>query len=77
MVPFIPLPEVSTDGDTTVFLYRYGGQVLLVFGFIGITLVQMAMLIWRHCRGNHIAFRQLTPVIAGIAANYIYDKLKK
>lgn len=68
---FIPLPEVSTDGDTTVFLYRYGWQVILLFGCIGITLLQMALLIWRHCRGNHIAFRQLTPVIAGIVALFV------
>jgi len=72
---FIPLPEVTTVDGSPVFLYRYSWTILLLFGFISITLLQMGMLIWRHCRGNHIALRQLTPVIAGIIALFVGHSL--
>lgn len=68
---FIPLPEVTIEGSTAVFLYRYNWHIVVLFAFIGLTHMQMCMLIWRHCRGNRIAFRQLTPVIAGIGALFV------
>ena len=63
---FIPLPEVVTDGAETAFLYHYTWRTYPLFGIIGITLVQMCLLVWRHCRGNNIAYRQLLPVIVGV-----------
>ena len=65
---FIPLPEVLVEGETVSFLYHYKWPIYLLFGFIVITLVQMAALIWRHCRGNRIATQQLIPVLGGLAA---------
>ena len=72
---FIPLPEVSMNEGSAVFLYRYSWRILLLFGFICFTLLQMGFLVWRHCRGNHIALRQLTPVIAGIGALFVGHSL--
>lgn len=64
---FIPLPEVVHTGETTQFLYHYNWHIYLLFGIVAVTVVQMLVLIIRHCRGNRIAFQQLKPVIVGIA----------
>ena len=64
---FIPLPEVVQTGGTTQFLYHYNWHIYLLFGIVAVTVVQMLVLIIRHCRGNRIAFQQLKPVIVGIA----------
>jgi len=65
---FIPLPEVLVEGETVSFLYHYQWPIYLLFGFIVLTLMQMAALIWRHCRGNRIATQQLIPVMGGLVA---------
>lgn len=64
---FIPLPEVIQDGETLSFLYHYNWHIYLLFALIVPTLAQMCILAWRHCRGNHIALRQLTPVLSGLS----------
>jgi len=64
---FIPLPEVIRTGDTPTFLYHYNWHIYFLFALIVPTLAQMCILAWRHCRGNHIALRQLTPVMGGLA----------
>ena len=65
---FIPLPEVVTAGGQTQFLYHYTWRVYLFFGIVGLALVQIAFLIYRHCRGNRLALQQLRPVIYGVAS---------
>jgi len=63
---FIPLPEVVTEGGKTQFLYHYTDNIYLLFIPILITLTQLTAIIWRHCRGNRIAFQQLRPIITGL-----------
>ena len=68
---FIPLPEVVQSGETTQFLYHYTWAVYLLFGIVAITVIQMLSMIWRHCRGNKIAFQQLKPIIVGMAMIFV------
>lgn len=63
---FIPLPEVVTTETGTQFLYHYNWQTALIFIPFVIILAQLAVIIWRHCRGNHIASQQLFPIACGI-----------
>jgi len=63
---FIPLPEVVHTGSSTQFLYHYSWSVYLLAVFIVLALVPTFAVSWRCCRGNHIAFQQLKPVIIGI-----------
>jgi len=72
---FIPLPEVVVENGQTQFLYHYSWHVYLLLVYICIVLFQILSLIWRHCRGNHIAFRQLTPVIGGIISIFLGNVL--
>jgi len=67
---FVPLPKVEPmpDGSGLQFIYVYGWEIYLLFAFMLTTIGQMCALVWRHCRGNHIAYKQLTPVICGIGA---------
>ena len=65
---FIPLPQVVMTHGTPNFLYHYNWHVYALFGFIVLTLAQLCAIVWRHCRGNHLALRQLTWVIVGIVA---------
>jgi len=64
---FIPLPEVITNANGSVqFLYHYNWHIYLLFVLIAPILVHIFFLIWRHCRGNHLALQQLQPVLGGI-----------
>ena len=63
---FIPLPEVVTANGSTQFLYHYTWHTYLYFIPVFITVAQLSFIIWRHCRGNHIAFQQLLPIALGI-----------
>lgn len=65
---FIPLPEVVMQGSQIKFLYHYNWQVYLLITLIAAIVWQMLMTIWRYCRGNHIAFQQLLPVICGLVS---------
>ena len=64
---FIPLPQVVQDGGRIQFLYHYDWPVyVLTAFFVVVALVPTFSAIWRCCRGNHIAFQQLKPVLIGI-----------
>lgn len=65
---FIPLPQVVESGGSLSFLYHYNWHIYALFGFIIVTLAQLCAIVWRHCRGNHLALRQLASVICGIGA---------
>jgi len=72
---FIPLPEVVTVGGEVQFLYHYTWHIYLLLVFILLALLQILSLIARHCRGNHIAFQQLIPVICGILTVFLGNVL--
>lgn len=63
---FIPEPEVVNDGASVLFLYHYSWQIYL-FGLLMMPcLVQVGLVVHRHCKGNRIAFQQLKPILLGI-----------
>lgn len=68
---FIPLPEVIKSPTGTQFLYHYTGSIYLLFGLVAVTVLHMVYIIWRHCKGNKIAFQQLKPIIIGIAMIFL------
>lgn len=72
---FIPLPEVVKNGNSFQFLYHYDWPIYLLFVVITITFSQLITLIWRHCRGNRIALRQLKPIAIGMAAIFLGNAL--
>lgn len=72
---FIPLPEVVTESGQLKFLYHYDWHVFLLILAIAFVLWQIFALIWRFCRGNHIAMQQLKPVIYGISAIFLGNVL--
>ena len=72
---FIPLPEVVKANGTLQFLYHYEWPIYLLFVVITITFAQLLTLIWRHCRGNRIALRQLKPIAIGMAAIFLGNAL--
>lgn len=63
---FVPLPEIIVDGGQAQFFYHYNWHIYLLLFFILLTLLQLGLIIRRHCRGNRIAFQQLLPIIGGI-----------
>lgn len=64
---FIPEPLIVTSGGSVQFIYHYTWHIYLLLAFILPTLVQIIMIINRHCKGNRIAFQQLKPIIGGLA----------
>ena len=64
---FVPLPEVAMIGGRPQFIYHYNWHIYLLFLSVVLTFLQLAFIIRRHCMGNRIAFRQLAPVICGVA----------
>lgn len=64
---FIPEPLVLNAGGATQFVYQYSWHIYILFAGIIPCIVQMIFVIYRHCKGNHIAFQQLRPIINGIA----------
>ncbi len=64
---FVPLPEVVTYHGKAQFIYNYNWHIYLLYLIVVLTLLQLAFIIRRHCMGNRIAFRQLVPVICGVA----------
>ncbi len=64
---FIPEPVLQTDALGKVqFIYTYDWPIYLLFTFVLLPVVQMGLIIYRHCKGNHIAYQQLKPIIVGI-----------
>ena len=72
---FIPLPEVVSAGGQLKFLYHYDWRVLLLITGIAFVLWQILLIIWRFCRGNHIALQQLLPVIYGVLTIFVGNVL--
>ena len=72
---FIPLPEVIGEGANVQFEYHYSWHIYLLLVYILIALIQILSLIARHCRGNSIAYRQLTPVMGGIVTIFMGNVL--
>lgn len=63
---FVPLPEVVIQGGSAQFLYHYRWPIYLLFFIVLLTVLQLILIIRRHCKGNRIALQQLSPVICGI-----------
>ena len=64
---FIPEPVLQTDALGKVqFIYTYDWPIYLLFAIILLPVAQMGLIIYRHCKGNHIAYQQLKPIIVGI-----------
>ena len=63
---FIPEPLVVTSGGTTQFVYVYSWHIYIVLACILPCIIQIVRVIYRHCKGNRIAFQQLRPIINGI-----------
>jgi len=64
---FIPEPVLQTDAFGKVqFIYTYDWPIYLLFALILVPVVQMGLLIYRHCKGNRIAYQQLKPIIVGV-----------
>ena len=63
---FVPLPDVVVQNGQTEFLYHYDWEIYLLLVFIVASVVHLAVVAWRHCRGNKIAFQQLLPVLIGL-----------
>lgn len=63
---FIPLPVVLVENGRAQFLYHYDWRIYLLFAIILVTVTQLLLIIWRHCRCNRIAFQQLLPILCGI-----------
>ena len=63
---FVPLPEVVFQDGKTQFLYHYNWHIYVLLVFILLTLFQLGLIVVRYCRGNHLAFHQLKPVLWGI-----------
>jgi len=68
---FIPLPEVVSEGGELKFLYHYEWPIVLLGLVVVFSLSQIFVIVRRFCRGNHIALRQLMPVICGVAIVFI------
>ena len=65
---FIPEPLVLSNVGTAQFIYTYTWHIYLLLALLLPCLVQMVLIIKRHCKGNKIAFQQLRPIIIGILA---------
>ena len=63
---FVPLPEIVKAGGQTQFLYHYNWHIYVLGGIVAVTILQLTGIVWRHCRGNRIAFHQILPVITGL-----------
>jgi len=71
----IPLPKVVMEAGEVKFLYHYTWHIGFLMLLILLALIQILTMIWRHCRGNRIAFHQLTPVIGGILTIFLGNVL--
>ena len=63
---FIPEPVVNTANGATQFIYEYTWHIYFLLLCILPCIVQMAFTIYRHCKGNLIAYQQLRPIIGGV-----------
>lgn len=63
---FVPEPQVIVGKGATQFIYNYSWHIYLVAVFLLPCFAQLLLVIRRHCKGNHIAFQQLRPILYGI-----------
>ena len=63
---FTPEPNVVTSNSGTQFIYQYTWHFYLLIAVVLLCLFDMTFIIYRHCKGNRIAYRQLKPIIYGI-----------
>jgi len=63
---FIPKPVVIRDTGATQFIYNYTWHFYILLACLLLCVLQLAFIIYRHCKGNVIAFRQLRPVFYGL-----------
>jgi len=64
---FVPDPKVVTVGGTTQFIYNYTWHIYVLLGCMMPCLLQLALVIHRHCKGNRLALQRLGPIIGGLA----------
>ena len=63
---FVPEPVVLTQNGSAQFIYNYTWHIYILLVCILPCLIQMIMVIRRHCKGNRIALQQLLPIIYGL-----------
>ena len=63
---FIPEPIVSRADGAAHFAYHYSWHIYILLAIIGLMCADMAVIIYKNCKGNRIAFRQLRPIIIGV-----------
>ncbi len=63
---FIPDPLVVESNGSVQFIYNYTWHIYILLACILPCLFRMIHVIYRHCKGNHIAFQQLRPIINGL-----------
>lgn len=68
---FIPLPEVVFEAGRLTFLYHYDWHVFVLFLGVALVIWEIVAMIWRFCRGNHIAMQQLTPIVMGFMSVFL------
>jgi diguanylate cyclase (GGDEF)-like protein len=69
---FIPEPVHTHDAaGSAQFVYNYTWHFYLLLVFILACVAHICWVVYRHCKGNRIAFRQLRPVLIGIAVLFV------
>ena len=63
---FIPEPVVIYNDGAAQFVYNYSWHIYILLACILPCVGKMISLIYIHCKGNHMAFQQLRPIINGI-----------
>jgi len=63
---FVPEPIVETVNGSTQFIYIYTWHIYVLLACILPCLIQLVLIIRRHCKGNRIALQQLSPIIYGL-----------
>ena len=64
---FIPEPMIIYSNGDPQFVYNYSWRIYILLACILPCVGHMISSIYRHCKGNRIAFQQLRPIIIGIA----------
>lgn len=64
---FVPNPLVVTVNGETQFIYNYTWHIYVLLLCLVPCLVQLALVMHRHCKGNRLALQRLGPVITGLA----------
>lgn len=64
---FIPEPDIQYAANGSAqFVYHYTWHICIFFFCILLCLFRMIQIIYRHCRGNQIAYQHLRPIIIGL-----------